>query len=156
MNRAAMKIFFVVPILVTASFAQINNGGTPNNGILWAACQGVVGTASATEYILFPFQGTNAGCTVITGTEMPVPYACTMRNLFVKASANGAVAGSGVVKVYRNGSAGAITCTLGTGSTCSDTTDTGSYAAGDSYKVTVTTGQASDTTANLRVTLQCQ
>ena len=149
------KLLLLLPLLCGLAHGQIVN---PRSTVtLWAMCTGTVGTGNGTEYILFPFQGTNSGCTVTTGTEMPMPLACTASQLVVKASAAGALAGSGVVKVYKNGSATSnMTCTLGTGTSCTDTSTTMAYAAGDTYKVTVTTGQATDTTANLRINFICQ
>jgi hypothetical protein len=126
-----------------------------------AFCAGVVGTANATEYELTPTNNAvNTACTTplgATNESMPMPMACTMSNLWVNARAGGATAGSGVIKVYKNSVATAITCSLGTGSDkqCSDTTHTAAFAAGDTYKITVLTNQATDTTNGVRVALVC-
>lgn len=118
-------------------------------------CTGTVGTSNATEYVLAP-AATGTACTGTAKVEVPVSHACTLTKLYVKAGSNGATAGSGVIKVYKNTVATAITCTLGTGATCNDTAHTVALVAGDSWGVTSLTGQATDTTANIKAALQCQ
>lgn len=141
---------------VTGSLPVANGGD--KGAVLQAYCTGTVGTASATEYNMSPFNPTGTNCTVTAlGAEMPIPYACSATHLTVKAGTAGAVGGSGVIKVYKNGSATSnLTCTLGTGTTCTDASTTMAYAINDTYKITVTTGQATDATANVRASFQCQ
>jgi hypothetical protein len=123
-------------------------------------CNGAIGVALGTEYYLFP------GSTVATGTPctgtaafgMPVSGPCTAFALIVQSSAAGKDSTSGVVTVYHNGSPGALTCTLGTATFCSDSSDTISFSSGDTFYVGVesSTVNTLDTTANLRVAFQCQ
>ena len=88
--------------------------------------------------------------------ENPIVSACTAKNLYVKASAAGGQATSGKVELYKNGSASGLTCTLGTGTTCNDTTHTVALTTSDVWSVRITTAQTGDTTGNPRVTFQCQ
>ena len=136
-----------------------SGGGSDSGAILIAYCNSTVGTGNGTTYILVP--GANASGNTCSGstsaTEQDVPYTCTAKNLRVRASAAGSAAGSGVVTLFVGGSGSALTCTLGTGTSCSDTSNTVALTAGTSlWSMRVTTGQASDTTANVRATFQCQ
>lgn len=133
---------------------------TPDLGFaLNAGCKGTIGASNATSYIMDP-GSTSTNCTtthasVNTNFMNPLPVACTAQKLFVRAGAAGAVAGSVVVTVFKNNVATTITCTLGTGQSCNDTTHTVAFAQGDGWSVEVLTGQASDTTANLRIGFLC-
>lgn len=133
--------------------------GGLNIGLRDSFCNGAVGTANALPYELVPNStgGINCSSTQSATTFMPMGNACTAGHMFATASVAGAVAGSGVVILNKSGAgATAVTCTLGTGLSCSDVAHTVAYAATDKWGVTVTTGQATDTTANVRVTFSCQ
>ncbi len=125
-----------------------------------AQCTGTIGTASLTNYSMN--FGTCSATTAAPAYSMPT--ACTAQNLNAVATAVGAVSGSGIVTLYRavattgtpSFGATSITCTLGTGTSCSDTTHTVSFAAGDRWQFKVETGQATDTTANVGATFTCQ
>lgn len=135
---------------------------TSNNAILFSYCLGTVGTGNATEYAMAPNSATASqglcAATVTQGADVgvPMPFACTAKNLYVHMLTAGAAAGSSVVKLYKNGVASALTCTGGTTKACSDTTHTASFAAGDVWSMTVTTGQATDTSAGVKAAFQCQ
>lgn len=133
------------------------SGATGTGAVVTSFCNSAVGTSNGAVYMLFPFSKATASlaCTSTTAQEMPVPVPCTFKNMYVKASAAGGAAGSGLMQLFKNGSASGITCTLGTGTSCNDTTHTVSMAVGDTYSVRVTTGQASDTTADIRAAFQC-
>lgn len=110
-------------------------------------CTGVA-TSSTTLYVqtLPP-----AACTATTQdqtTKLTVTSAGTLTGLFVHASAGGSSASSGVVTVMKNGSATSITCTVGTGTACSDTTHSVLVGAGDQVAIRYTT-QGTETLANL-------
>lgn len=148
----------------TGSTTDFLNGtggySKPSAPMLTSFCGGAVGTGNGTEYVLAPFlKGASTACTttIATGSiETPLSHACVMQNLYVKAGTAGAVGGSGIIKIYKNtSSAAGITCTLGTGTSCNDTTHTQTMAAGDSWKATVTTGQATDSTADIRLAIDC-
>lgn len=79
---------------------------------------------------------------------------CSLKNLYVHSSASGSGSGDGVVTVYDNGSSTTLTCTLGSGATCSDTTHTPSTSAGHLINVQIDT--TSTDLANITVSLGCQ
>ena len=111
---------------------------------------------SAGNAFLWP-GGIATSCSGSTGADgVPLPIACTASTLFVKA-ATGATSGTAAVTLYKNGSATAITCALGTGSnaTCSDTSHTTSFSQGDTWAVGIAT-QTSDTVAGARATFLCK
>jgi hypothetical protein len=118
---------------------------------------GTIGTANATTYYLWPGGTSPTLANSTSKPGVPVPATCTARNLFVSAGAGPTGAG-GTVTLYHNGSAAALTCTLPAGSnvSCSDTTHTVSFAAGALWAIGVLATQASDTTANVTASFQCQ
>jgi hypothetical protein len=129
----------------------------PLGAIINAFCTGTINATNASVNLLWP--GPNSAtlvCNVTTGTENPMPVSCTAQNLFATASAAGAQTTSGRVTLYKDGSASALTCDLGTLTTCNDTTHTVAFTNTNKWSVRVTTPQASDTTANVRASFQCQ
>ena len=123
-------------------------------------CNGAVGAVLSTEYYLFPGSTTATGmpCTGTAALGMPISGPCKAFALTAKSSAAGKDASSGVVTLYHNGAQSALTCTLGTGTTCNDGADSVTLSSGDTFYVGVetSTSNATDTTANLRVAFQCQ
>lgn len=155
----ALGLFLLGVLIVRPGEAQ--SGGityAPNSGILNGFCNGVIGTANATTYIITPggTGATSTACTMTGSTDTPLPISCTARNLYVVASAAGGQAGSGLTKLFVAGSGTTLTCTLGTGTSCNDTTHLVPITAGQQWSIRVTTAQATDTTANIRVAFQCQ
>jgi hypothetical protein len=128
--------------------------------LVTAACTGAVGTGNGTTYPLVPYATQGGTSCSQTGStqEMPIPATCTGKSLYVTASAAGATVGSGVVTVYYDGNipSSGPACTLGISTTCNDLTHTVAMSAGHTYSVRVKTGQASDTTANVRASFICQ
>lgn len=122
---------------------------------IFSFCTGTIGAAFPQTYVLVP-EGGATTCTSTVVAETPMSIGCTASKLNVNASAAGAVAGSGVVTVYKNGAATVLTCTLGTGTSCTDLTDSFVFNTGDKKSVRVSTGQGTDTTANVRVSFLCQ
>lgn len=143
---------------VSGVLPQANGGsiGSFQNG----NCQGTIGTANGAAYVLSPVSNaTNNACNITGSTaaaEIPMPVGCTAANLYVTSTVAGATAGSGIASVYKEAVATAVTCTLGTSTTCNDTTHTVTFTAGQRWSIRVITGQASDTTANLRAAFQCK
>jgi hypothetical protein len=134
------------------------SGGVGSFVSAW--CAGPVGTGNGSIYPLYPGAGgttptfnCTSGAVIV---ENPVPAACTAQHLTVKARVAGAVAGSGVITLYKNTVATALTCTLGTGTTCNDAAHTVAFAANDAWSVRVQTGQGNDTTADIRTMWQCK
>lgn len=141
------------------AFRPLVVADVPSTAAFVSFCASAVGTAAATTYVLAPYAQTTSTCNATTVTEMPMPHVGTAKNLFVIASTAGKDATSGIVTLYANGSATALTCTLGTGLTCSDVTHTASFTpAGESFSVRVKTStlNSNDTTANIRVTFDYQ
>jgi hypothetical protein len=95
-------------------------------------------------------------------TEMAMPHTGTAKNLYVTASAAGKDGTSGLVTLYKNGSATALTCRLGTNTNCHDITHTATFNAANtppdtfSVRVESSTVNVNDSTANLRVTFDYQ
>lgn len=146
-NLAGADVTGVLP------FANGQAGAT-----LSGFCTGTVGTANTTAYGLAPYSNATTCLSVIgANNEQLPPFACTARNLAAHATVGGATAGSGVITLYKNNVATALTCTLGTGSNtkCTDTTHTVALAATDQYSLRVTTNQATDTTANPYAVFVC-
>jgi hypothetical protein len=150
--------FLLSAQIPTITYTDANYGplsGQKNANInTW--CTGTVGTGNGTTYMFTPGANVANVCSGTTITEMPIALTCTAKNLYVNSGTAGAVAGSGVVALFKAGVATALTCTVGTGTTCNDTTHTVSMTAGNLWSVRVTTGQATDTSANLRASFQCQ
>lgn len=130
--------------------------GTDLGFPMTAFCNAVVGTANTTSYVLAPSAAGTTACTSSTNNDPELPVACTAQNLRVRAGAAGAQAGSGVITLYQNGSATSMTCTLGTTLLCNDSTHTVAFAANDRWAIKVLTGQATDTTANIRASFLCK
>jgi hypothetical protein len=130
-------------MLGSASYSQ---------GTFVATCSGTA-TSSATLW-LFPIGQISAfTCTVTTATSgIPMPAAGTIKNLRFVAGTGGKAGDA--VQIMKNASAtGMPTCTYGTATTCSDTSTSGTVAAGDLITVKITT-TTTDTTANVQVSFQ--
>jgi hypothetical protein len=114
------------------------------------ACTGV-GTAAST----LGLYGTGPNVTASTctstniGTGQSMGKAGTLQFLNVSATAAGTNASSGVVTVLKNGGATALTCTIGTGTACTDNLHTVSFVVGDLISLQFTT-QAADTLAGVK------
>jgi hypothetical protein len=123
---------------------------------LKGACTGV-GTAAST----LGLYGTGANvvattCTsVLIGTGVVTTGVRTLYNLKVTASAAGTNASSGVVTVLKNGAGTALTCTIGTGTSCSDGLHTVTTADGDLISIQFTT-QLADTLAGVQALVEWQ
>jgi hypothetical protein len=120
-------------------------------------CTGTA-TSSTTLYL---FQ-LGTGATTCTGTSSVgydaflATHAGTLKNLTVKVGSAGVSTSSGVFSISDEGVTNTnITCTIGTGTTCSDTTHTYTTTAGHYYFVQFTT-QASETLANVQVSFDFQ
>jgi len=117
---------------------------------LKGTCTGV-GTAAST----LGLYGTGPNVTLTTctsttiGSGVPIAGAATALSLRVTATAAGTNASSGVVTVLKNGGATTITCTIGTGTSCLDSTHSVAFADGDLISIQFTT-QAADTLAGVK------
>lgn len=116
---------------------------------------GCTGTATASSTLGVQGLGTFAigTCTsTVVSAGRVMNRSVLIKNLSVSAGTGGVGAGSGVFTVVKNGSTTSITCTMGTGTSCSDTTHTVSAVAGDIIGLQFTTA-ASETLANVKATL---
>jgi len=139
------------PTCASVSNAMLASGSY-TKGLYHASCTGTF-TASTTVYMP-GFGGSATTCTTTTAAGgMPAVNAGTIRNLQAKASAAAKNGSDGVITILKNGSSTGITCTIGTGTTCSDTTHSASVAAGDVLTITVTTA-ASEPLANLNIAFE--
>jgi hypothetical protein len=109
------------------------------------------GTIAASSTVFMPgYGGVTTTCTGLGTTRtsgMPVS-AGTIKNLRVNMGTGGKANDKVTVEIA--GVASALTCTYGTGTSCSDVTHTAAVTAGQVLTIAVVTG-ASDTTANLNV-----
>lgn len=131
-------------IAVTTGASIIADGHS-----LTGACTGTSTSSSTLGLYGTGPNVTAATCTstnIGTGTVMTA--ARTLQGLVVNASHAGVSASSGVVTVLKNGSATAITCTIGTATFCSDGAHTVSTVAGDLISIQFTT-QATEVLAGV-------
>lgn len=132
--------------------AAISTGDLPAHlaNITNAWCYGTLGSTSG-AYYLGGFGGVQIGCGSLTTTltgGMPLSTPGTVRNLRCAAGAAGHGSSSGVVHVYDNGTSQSLTCTLGTGTGCSDSTNSFTYSTGDLLQFSVASGGSGETLAN--------
>ena len=116
----------------------------------WASFASGVCTSSSTLYITQWPSGACTNTTESVAQELLASSAGSLRNLRVKAGAAGVNGSSGVITLRVNGSPTGVTCTIGTGTTCSDTTNVAAVAAGDRITIQMTT-QAAETLADVQV-----
>jgi hypothetical protein len=83
-----------------------------------------------------------------------VTHACTLRNLVAHSSAAGQ-ASDGIVLVYLAGSSTGITCTIGTGTSCTDTTHTSAATAGQMVTVGIAEHSGTTSVADVAVAFDC-
>jgi hypothetical protein len=139
------------------SFVDLRQGTLNVAGqVLTGRCSGTA-TASSTIGLFQLGELTAATCTSTTVTLGPVMnHAGTVSNLSVTAGTGGVGTGSGVftVNVVHNGTTTntTVTCTLNTGTTCSDTTHTATFAIGDIVTIQFTTASG-ETIANVFATV---
>ena len=113
-------------------------------------CTGV-GTAAST----LGLYGTGPNVTLTTctsaaiGTGITISGSRTLQNLKATATAAGTNASSGVVTVLVDGAGSAITCTIGTGTSCIDGTHSVAVTDGQRVSIQFTT-QAADTLAGVK------
>ena len=120
--------------------------------ILNGACSGTA-TSSATLGLYGLGEAAATTCTSTTvNLGVPLSRSGTLYDLNITATHAGVNASSGVVTVLKNGSATTLTCTVGTGTACADTTHSVAYAVGDIISVQFTT-QTSEVLAGVKATV---
>jgi hypothetical protein len=139
---------------IKAQDASGTLGFTSGTQRFFAGCNG---TASPSTTITMPWPGTaTTACTnTISTIQIPATSVGTAKNMRVRCGTAGAGAASGVFTLIQNGANSALTCTVGTGQTCSDATHSVSLAAGDLLLIQFTT-QAAETLANCAVSFEIQ
>jgi hypothetical protein len=121
--------------------------------VIHGFCSGIA--APSTTIYPLGLGGSLLTCTDTTN-NLPIlmPSAGTLRNLYVRSSAGGVNASSGVVTIVSVVGGGTpITCTLGAGTDCNDTTHAYAAAAGERMVIAVTT-QALETLADITVSFE--
>ena len=126
------------------------NGTTINGvpGVMQFSCTGTASPSTTLSIAGGP-------CTNTTAIQFSLSSAATIANLRCIAQHGGVNASSGAFTVRKNGVSQAITCTMGTGGTCSDLAHTFSIAAGDAVDIIFTT-QSSEVLANIGCTVEKQ
>jgi hypothetical protein len=85
------------------------------------------------------------------GTLLTHP--CVLQRLFINSRTSGGAVGDGIVTVRDGATSTSITCTIGTGSSCNDTTHTFSAVTGDLIWIFVAT--TTTNLSNVSVGLEC-
>jgi hypothetical protein len=128
--------------------------GAGNN--IYAACTGTA-TSSATLGLYDPESAPNVTATTCTSTTLGsgkvMNRAGHLAGIIITAGTGGVNASSGVFTVLKNGSTTAITCTMGTATTCRDFSHAPvATVQGDLISIQFTT-QGSETLANVKATV---
>lgn len=134
------------PAITTPAINGITINGVPS--VMQFSCTGTATAASTLSL-------SGGACTNTLGILFPVSSSATIANLRCKSQGAGVNASSGAVTVRKNGVAQTTTCTIGTGTTCSDLTHTFSVAAGDTVDLVFTT-QTAETLGNIGCTVEKQ
>jgi hypothetical protein len=115
------------------------------------------GVATASSTLGLYNTGPNVTATTCTSTNIGTGFSIsgvrTLQNLVVTATAAGVNASSGVVTVLKNGVSTTITCTIGTGTSCTDWLHSVALADGDLISIQFTT-QAADTLAGVKAIVE--
>lgn len=156
------------PVLMTFDGTNWNLqiGGSPAGSgatVYGGACGNAVLSAGSASVPGLGGPPTNTACTAteVDAAGPIITHACTVKNLQAGSASAGVNAGDGVVTLRTsptfNGTFtnSTLTCTIGTGKTCADSTHTVSVSAGNQIAVTVVT-QTSSTLASLVVYVDCQ
>jgi hypothetical protein len=158
-----MKFRSVILALLSTTLLNLGSqttgvapSGTYMKTMVHLFCTGTQSTTAGTYYMP-GFGGTSTACSSLPtsasgGTPAPTSTG-TIKNLRALSSAAGKGSGSGVLKIYLAGTATSVTCTLGTSTSCSDTTDSATYTAGQTLTVS-TASIASETLANTAISFE--
>lgn len=133
---------------------QVGNASQTSEIRGW--CAGTA--ASSTTIAPFGFgQGTTTSCAA--GPNNVGGFLAThngiLQHLYISAGTGGVNSASGVCTITDNGLATALTCTIGTGQACNDTTHSDHTTAGHIYQLACTT-QAAETLADLNASVEFQ
>jgi hypothetical protein len=122
---------------------RAGGGGSAIGTVFHGICTGATTPSTTGSFTNLGGQGACSGSvnTGSLGITVIATNACTLKRLYASSGAAGFSAGDGVMKVWTGaqsgaGSASGITCTIGTGTTCNDTTHTLAISAGTLVEVT--------------------
>ena len=145
----------------THTWSCVSTGG--GGGLyLGGNCPGTISGAGTWGVLNMGGVPTSGSCSNAwtANTELTVTHACTLQNLYFSSAING-TSGSDLVITAWTGAAGsyspsasALTCTAGSGATCSDTTHTVLLTAGQHVTVKIAT-VAGSATGNFSVGMEC-
>lgn len=132
-----------------------SDGTCSNPATFVGTCTGTA-TSSATLSLFGLGQTGATTCTSVPQQGVPLPSGGTFRNLSVSCQVGGVNSSSGVFTVWAIGGVPtAITCTVGTGTSCQDNTHTAAMSAWPAGSVAVVfTTQASETLAGCIASLE--
>jgi hypothetical protein len=142
-------------VATTIGAAQVTNAmlaAQAERVVLTAFCNG--GSMASSSTVFMPgFGGVLTTCTGLgtTRTSGMKVQAGTIKNLNVNLGTGGKTNDKVTVEIA--GVSSALTCTFGTGTSCSDTTHSAAVTAGQVLTIAVATG-ASETAANLNVSFE--
>lgn len=133
----------------------VNRGSNRGTSTFFGGCSGTFPSGTTSTYMS---PGTTS-CTAGSATALwgPFPHKLTVRNLTVFCGTAGSTAGSGAVTLLSGGSYKPLTCTVGTGTSCSDTNEAHAFtvSTGGNIQAQVVTG-AGETLANCYVAFDTQ
>jgi hypothetical protein len=142
--------------------AAADNGkgyGITSPAIVYSGMCTTASTTNSAVYLLGTGDLATAACSVTSiGQLIVAPRAGVMRNLSVSAGTAGYASTSGVFVVTKNGPGGsstALTCTVGTATSCQDVTHLVHFNAGDYFTISFTgASTSSETLANVVATVE--
>lgn len=165
MRKLLVFASLMVLVAIGAGFQTDPNLWIGSPQVYHGACQSGMTNGSTTA---LPGLGVASSGTCVSAVNLVnmgdgaiIPKDCTLRNLYAASGTAGASSGDGVVKVQigsPNGAATAtaLTCTIGTGKTCSDTDFThATYAAAGQMLVITVTGAATTSVGFLSASVAC-
>jgi hypothetical protein len=140
----------------TISYNTVGAAPSVAAGTIRSYCTGTA-TSSATLY-MWLLGSSVSTCTTTTSNAawgFQVTHTGVLKNLTARSVTAGTSVSSGVFLITDEGSSTGITCTIGTGTTCSDTAHTYTVTAGHYVFVDFTT-QGSETLANIGLSFDFQ
>jgi hypothetical protein len=120
-----------------------------------AGCNGTATNGASTDVLAWPGGATTACTNTNSNLRVTMATGGTARNLAARCNTAGLNGSSGAMTLVKNGSATSLTCTIGTGTNCTDTTHTVSFSANDSMFLQFVS-QASETLADCTASFEVQ
>jgi hypothetical protein len=132
----------------------LQDGGLLPHGLIYGSCSGTV-TSNGTIVLFGAGQTGSLGCAAVaTGNQIPIG-AHSVTNMHAWTATASSTTNSGVVTLYKNGVATALTCTLSTATSCEDLTHSVAFADGDRAMIKVqSTASSGETLATPNATAE--